>query len=63
MKAFTKKDIAKELASRTGHTGPEAKIIVDCVFDIIAQALESGKTVKLDELEEYKAKIDAMEGK
>ena len=42
-----KKDIVSELSMRTGHSKRESEVIIDTVFDIIADALELGRKVKL----------------
>lgn len=47
MSALTKVDIAKVLNEKHGLSNPEAKEIIDCFFEEIRLALESGRHCRL----------------
>jgi len=44
---ITKKDIVEEIATRTGLTQVDTKIIVECFLDSIARALTEGNNIEI----------------
>jgi DNA-binding protein HU-beta/integration host factor subunit beta len=52
----TKKDIVDEIASRTGLTQVDTKIIVECFLDSIAKTLKDGKNIEIRGFGRFKVK-------
>ena len=47
MANVTKKDIVEEIASRTGLTQVDTKIVVECFLDAIARRLAEGRNIEI----------------
>lgn len=56
MKNITKKDLVEKIASQTGLTRVDTKIIVECFLDAISQALQKGTNIEIRKFGRFKSK-------
>lgn len=56
MKNLTKKEIAEEIALRTGLTQVDTRLVVECFLDTVAGAMLEGRTVEIRGFGRFKVK-------